>query len=172
MAGLTCVRLLQTNPPNSIRSRRSSIVTYPSALARRTPSNPLMAPLCHRSTTTLHFEMRSQDSSLFHLSWLSLSAEELLSRHIVQELQKENLAASQRNKLLESENKLLLSETDQLRQVIAHQRPAVHANYSAYPRNSRFWRTILTRVFFMKSRLRTLERQFLPPVTLGPCSEH
>jgi hypothetical protein len=38
-------------------------------------------------------------------------------RHIVQELQKENLGITQRNKLLESENKLLLSETDQLRQV-------------------------------------------------------
>lgn len=35
----------------------------------------------------------------------------------MQDLQKENLAATQRNKLLESENSLLLSETEQLRQV-------------------------------------------------------
>jgi hypothetical protein len=39
-------------------------------------------------------------------------------RHIIQELQKENANAGHQNKLLESENKLLLSETEQLRQVI------------------------------------------------------
>ena len=39
-------------------------------------------------------------------------------RHIIQELQKENANASHQNKLLESENKLLLSETEQLREVI------------------------------------------------------
>lgn len=38
-------------------------------------------------------------------------------RHIVQELQKESLAAAQRTKVLESENQLLLSEAEQLRQV-------------------------------------------------------
>ncbi|TFY51229.1 hypothetical protein EVJ58_g10676 [Rhodofomes roseus] len=37
-------------------------------------------------------------------------------KHIVQELQKEISAAAQRNKVLESENKLLLTETEQLRQ--------------------------------------------------------
>ncbi|KIJ61359.1 hypothetical protein HYDPIDRAFT_31443 [Hydnomerulius pinastri MD-312] len=37
-------------------------------------------------------------------------------KHIVQELQKETVAAAQRNRLLESENRLLISETDQLRQ--------------------------------------------------------
>ncbi|KAG6369677.1 hypothetical protein JVT61DRAFT_14176 [Boletus reticuloceps] len=37
-------------------------------------------------------------------------------RHIVQELQMETLAITQRNKLLEAENRLLISETDQLRQ--------------------------------------------------------
>ncbi|EGN99907.1 hypothetical protein SERLA73DRAFT_72683 [Serpula lacrymans var. lacrymans S7.3] len=40
-------------------------------------------------------------------------------KHIVQELQKENVAAAQRNRVLEAENKLLLSElseTEQLRQ--------------------------------------------------------
>ena len=41
-------------------------------------------------------------------------------RHIVQELQMETAKASQRNKVLESENKLLLSEMDQLREVRAH----------------------------------------------------
>lgn len=40
-----------------------------------------------------------------------------ISRHIVEELRRESAAASQRNKLLESENKLLISETDQLRDV-------------------------------------------------------
>jgi hypothetical protein len=38
-------------------------------------------------------------------------------RHIIQELQKENANAGHQNKLLESENKLLLSETEQLRKV-------------------------------------------------------
>jgi hypothetical protein len=38
-------------------------------------------------------------------------------RHIIQELQKENANAAHQNKLLESENKLLLTETGQLRQV-------------------------------------------------------
>jgi hypothetical protein len=39
-------------------------------------------------------------------------------RHIIQELQKENANAAHQNKLLGSENKLLLSETEQLRKVI------------------------------------------------------
>ena len=39
-------------------------------------------------------------------------------RHIVQELQKENTAANQRCKVLEAENRLLLSETEQLREVL------------------------------------------------------
>jgi len=43
---------------------------------------------------------------------------DILSRHIIQELQKESANASHQNKLLESENKLLLSETEQLRKVI------------------------------------------------------
>lgn len=38
-------------------------------------------------------------------------------RHIVQELQKETATSAQRCKVLESENKLLLSETEQLREV-------------------------------------------------------
>ncbi|SRR6266436_1205431 len=38
-------------------------------------------------------------------------------RHIIQELQKENANAGHQNKFLESENKLLLSETEQLRKV-------------------------------------------------------
>ncbi|KAG1732188.1 uncharacterized protein EDB91DRAFT_1152086 [Suillus paluster] len=44
------------------------------------------------------------------------SAELMGLKHIVQELQKETSAVTQRNKLLESENRLLMSETDQLRQ--------------------------------------------------------
>jgi len=38
-------------------------------------------------------------------------------RHIIQELQKENQAAKQQTKLMESENQLLMNETEQLRQV-------------------------------------------------------
>jgi len=40
-----------------------------------------------------------------------------ITRHIVQELQKENLASVQQIKLLESENRLLSTEAEQLRQV-------------------------------------------------------
>jgi hypothetical protein len=42
----------------------------------------------------------------------------VLPRHIIQELQKESANAAHQNKLLESENNLLLSETEQLRKVI------------------------------------------------------
>lgn len=38
-------------------------------------------------------------------------------RHIIQELQKENQATKQQAKLVESENQLLMNETEQLRQV-------------------------------------------------------
>ena len=38
-------------------------------------------------------------------------------RHIIQELQKENQAVKQQAKLMESENQLLMQETEQLRQV-------------------------------------------------------
>ena len=38
-------------------------------------------------------------------------------RHIIQELQKENTAVSGKNKLLESENKILMTETESLREV-------------------------------------------------------
>lgn len=38
-------------------------------------------------------------------------------RHIIQELQKENAVATQENGFLKSENKLLLSEAEQLRRV-------------------------------------------------------
>ncbi|KAJ7218148.1 hypothetical protein GGX14DRAFT_440092 [Mycena pura] len=50
---------------------------------------------------------------------MTIAKEEITGlKHIVQELQKENLAATQRMKLLESENQLLLSETEQLRQEV------------------------------------------------------
>jgi hypothetical protein len=40
------------------------------------------------------------------------------ARHIVRTLQQESQSATQRNKLLESENRLLVTETDQLREVL------------------------------------------------------
>ncbi|KAJ6557190.1 hypothetical protein B0H10DRAFT_2121012 [Mycena sp. CBHHK59/15] len=50
---------------------------------------------------------------------LSVAKEEIKGlKHIVQELQKESLAATQRTKMLESENQLLLSEAEQLRQEV------------------------------------------------------
>ncbi|KAF5385794.1 hypothetical protein D9615_002454 [Tricholomella constricta] len=50
---------------------------------------------------------------------LSAAREEITGlKHIVQELQKENLASAQRIKILESENQLLSSEANQLRQEV------------------------------------------------------
>ncbi|KAG6844343.1 hypothetical protein H0H87_007619 [Tephrocybe sp. NHM501043] len=50
---------------------------------------------------------------------VSAAKEEITGlKHIVQELQKENVTAMQRIKILESENQLLSSETDQLRQEV------------------------------------------------------
>jgi CAP-Gly domain-containing linker protein 1 len=46
------------------------------------------------------------------------STDDIILRHIVRTLQQESQSATQRNKLLESENRLLVSETDQLRQVM------------------------------------------------------
>lgn len=51
------------------------------------------------------------------LSPSTLATSHVSCRHIVQTLQMESQSAAQRNKLLESENRMLLSETDQLRQV-------------------------------------------------------
>jgi hypothetical protein len=48
---------------------------------------------------------------------MKCSTEPVIARHIVQELQQENLAAAQRITLLVSENQLLTSEAQQLRQV-------------------------------------------------------
>ncbi|KAK1235249.1 hypothetical protein PQX77_001530 [Marasmius sp. AFHP31] len=49
---------------------------------------------------------------------LNTAKEEITGlKHIVQELQKESVAGSQRNKVLESENQLLMSEMEKLRQV-------------------------------------------------------
>ena len=39
-------------------------------------------------------------------------------RHIIQEFQMQITAATQRNKFLESENRMLLAETEQLREVM------------------------------------------------------
>lgn len=50
---------------------------------------------------------------------LAVAREEITGlKHIVQSLQQESLAAAQRTKLLESENQLLLSEAEQLRQEV------------------------------------------------------
>ncbi|KAJ7262294.1 hypothetical protein B0H12DRAFT_1321913 [Mycena haematopus] len=63
--------------------------------------------------------IQSPQSSSVSKHDLSAAREEITGlKHIVQELQKESLAATQRTKLLESENQLLLSEAEQLRQEV------------------------------------------------------
>ncbi|GLB37166.1 hypothetical protein LshimejAT787_0402170 [Lyophyllum shimeji] len=67
----------------------------------------------------LHDTLRPLPSSPSSKYDLSAAREEITGlKHIVQELQKENLAANQRIKILESENQLLSSEANQLRQEV------------------------------------------------------
>ncbi|KAI0051630.1 hypothetical protein FA95DRAFT_243872 [Auriscalpium vulgare] len=62
-------------------------------------------------------EMKRTPSSSSSRHESSAVREELAGlKHIIQELQKENTAAAQQYKLLEAENKLLLAETEQLRE--------------------------------------------------------
>ncbi|KAF8070239.1 hypothetical protein FPV67DRAFT_1486720 [Lyophyllum atratum] len=67
----------------------------------------------------LHDTLRLMPSSPSSKYDLAAAREEITGlKHIVQELQKENLAATQRIKILESENQLLSSEANQLRQEV------------------------------------------------------
>jgi hypothetical protein len=73
------------------------------------------------SSSTMHGEpaVREEITGLKYdlLSTMEHLTEIANVRHIVQELQKENLSAAHRITLLESENQLLTSEAHQLRQV-------------------------------------------------------
>ena len=83
---------------------RDGIDTKPSTNSpNRHDSNTVREEMAGLKCVLILFE-RSHDAQAY-------------SRHIIQELQKENVAASQQNKLLESENRLLTSETEKLRQV-------------------------------------------------------
>ncbi|KAJ6593784.1 hypothetical protein B0H19DRAFT_916405 [Mycena capillaripes] len=69
--------------------------------------------------TALNNGIQSPQSPSVSKHDLSVAREEITGlKHIVQELQKESLAAAQRTKVLESENQLLLSEAEQLRQEV------------------------------------------------------
>ncbi|KAJ6586802.1 hypothetical protein DFH09DRAFT_1141573 [Mycena vulgaris] len=68
---------------------------------------------------TLNNGIQSPQSPSTSKHDLAIAREEITGlKHIVQELQQESLAATQRTKLLESENQLLLSEAEQLRQEV------------------------------------------------------
>ncbi|KAJ7783014.1 hypothetical protein B0H16DRAFT_1671164 [Mycena metata] len=68
---------------------------------------------------TLNNGIHSPQSPTVSKHDLSAAKEEITGlKHIVQELQKESVTATQRTKLLESENQLLLSEAEQLRQEV------------------------------------------------------
>lgn len=77
---------------------------------------PRSSLVLHPSKTLWQLEMKSKGSSKGDGLLLTINPNSAI-RHIIQELQLENTKAAQRSKVLESENKLLLTEMDQLREV-------------------------------------------------------
>lgn len=62
-------------------------------------------------------KLRVSSESIILLSELWALTMTEISRHIIQEIQKENAAITHQKKLVEAENKMLMSETDKLREV-------------------------------------------------------
>jgi len=92
------------------RANRETTVTVEST--RPTPQSP---PSKY-DLSSARDEIKGLKSVTNKLS-VSFSLTMVAFRHIIQELQKENQAAKQQAKLVESENQLLMNETEQLRQV-------------------------------------------------------
>lgn len=92
------------------RTNREVTVTVES-----TKPAPLSPPSKH-DLSSARDEIKGLKSVANSLS-VSFSLIMVAFRHIIQELQKENQAVKQQAKLMESENQLLMNETEQLRQV-------------------------------------------------------
>jgi CAP-Gly domain-containing linker protein 1 len=81
------------------------------------PARPVpLSPSSRHDLNSARDEIKGLKSVANSLS-VSFSLTVMAFRHIIQELQKENQAVKQQSKLMESENQLLLNETEQLRQV-------------------------------------------------------
>ena len=81
------------------------------------PSRPTpLSPSSKHDLSSARDEIKGLKSVANSLS-VSFSLTVVTFRHIIQELQKENQAVKQQAKLMESENQLLMNETEQLRQV-------------------------------------------------------
>ena len=81
------------------------------------PAKPVpLSPPSKHDLNSARDEIKGLKSVANSLS-VSFSLTVMAFRHIIQELQKENQAVKQQAKLMESENQLLMNETEQLRQV-------------------------------------------------------
>jgi len=90
-------------------NRETTVTVEPS---RATP----LSPSSKYDLGTARDEIKGLKSVANTLS-VSFSLIVVTFRHIIQELQKENQTVKQQTKLMESENQLLMHETEQLRQV-------------------------------------------------------
>ena len=97
---------------DSLRKKTNRETTVTVESARPTPQSP---PSKH-DLNSARDEIKGLKSVANSLS-ANHSLTVLAFRHIIQELQKENQTVKQQAKLVESENQLLMNETEQLRQV-------------------------------------------------------
>lgn len=80
------------------------------------PKSTPLSPSSKNDLNSARDEIKGLKSVANSLS-ASFSLTVMLFRHLLQELQKENQTVTQQAKLMESENQLLMQETEQLRQV-------------------------------------------------------
>jgi hypothetical protein len=97
---------------DTLKKKANREATVTGELSR---SNPL-SPSSKHDFNSARDEIKGLKSVANHLS-ANFALIVTAFRHIIQELQKENQAVKQQAKLMESENQLLMQETEQLRQV-------------------------------------------------------
>lgn len=97
---------------DTLRKKSNREVTVTVEPSRPTP----LSPSSKYDLSTARDEIKGLKSVANTLS-VSFSLIVATFRHIIQELQKENQTVKQQAKLMESENQLLMHETEQLRQV-------------------------------------------------------
>lgn len=102
-------RLAEIDTLRKKANREASVPVEPS---RPTP----LSPSSKHDLNAARDEIKGLKSVANNLS-VSFSLIVATFRHIIQELQKENQTVTQQAKLMESENQLLMHETEQLRQV-------------------------------------------------------
>jgi len=97
---------------DALRKKTNREATVTVEPARSTP----LSPSSKHDSSSARDEIKGLKSVANSLS-ISFSLIVATFRHIIQELQKENQTVKQQAKLMESENQLLMHETEQLRQV-------------------------------------------------------